>query len=97
MNSELNTDQMLQDLKAVARDAEDLVKATAGEVSERVREARARLADALESAKQSCARLGPKAIEGAKATDRAIREHPYESMGVAFAVGVLLGVIVSRK
>ena len=39
------------DLKLVVRDAEDLLKATAGEAGEKVKEVRSRLATALESAK----------------------------------------------
>ena len=38
-----------------------------------------------------------KAVEGAKATDKAIRTHPYESLGVAFGVGLLVGVLVARR
>ena len=34
---------------------------------------------------------------GAKATDKVIREHPYQSIGVAFGIGVLIGVLVTRK
>jgi ElaB/YqjD/DUF883 family membrane-anchored ribosome-binding protein len=26
-----------------------------------------------------------------------IRAHPYESMGIAFGVGLLIGVLVARK
>ncbi len=97
MSTGINTEQIVQDLKAVARDAEELVKATAGEVSERTREARARLATALESAKQTCARWEEKAIEEAKATDKIIREHPYQWVGAAFGLGVLIGVLVARR
>ena len=58
---------------------------------------RERLAKTLESAKDACRRLEEKTIEGAKATDRVIREHPYPSMGVAFGIGLLVGVLVTRK
>ena len=34
--------------------------------------------------------------EKVKVADEVIREHPYESMGVAFGLGLLLGVIASR-
>lgn len=97
MSTNTNTDQIVKDLKTVARDAEELAKATAGEVSERARDARARLTAALETAKQTCQRWEEKSIEGAKATDKVIHEHPYPSMGVAFALGVLLGVLLTRK
>ena len=85
------------DLKLVMRDAEDLLKATAGEAGEKVKEVRSRLAAALESAKASCERLQDKTVEAAKATDRVIRDHPYESIGVAFGVGLLIGVLVGRR
>ena len=85
------------DLKLVMRDAEDLLKATAGEAGEKVKEVRNRLALAMESAKATCEKLQDKTLETAKATDHVIREHPYESIGVAFGVGLLIGVLVSRR
>ena len=36
-------------------------------------------------------------IAGAKAADKTIRDHPYESIGVAFGLGLLIGVLVTRK
>ena len=95
--NEVSTEKLVSDLKTVARDTEELLKASAGEVGERAREARARLALAVERAKESCERLQEKAVAGAKATDKAIREHPYQSIGLAFGVGLLIGVLVTRK
>ncbi len=92
-----STERLVSDLKTVAHDAEDLIKASAGEVTEKAREARARLTNALERAKESRERLQEKAVAGAKATDQVIREHPYQSIGIAFGVGVLIGVLVTRK
>jgi ElaB/YqjD/DUF883 family membrane-anchored ribosome-binding protein len=85
------------DLKLVMRDAEELLKATAGEAGERVKEVRGRLTTALESAKATCERLQDKTVQAAKATDNVIREHPYESIGIAFGVGLLVGVLVGRR
>jgi ElaB/YqjD/DUF883 family membrane-anchored ribosome-binding protein len=73
------------------------MKATAGDLSEKAKEARSRLAAALESAKETCETLQEKAMAGAKATDRAIREHPYQSIGIAFGVGLLIGVLAGRR
>jgi len=89
--------KLMGDLKNVAHDAEDLMKATADQAGEKVAELRTRLSNALESAKQTCQRLEEKTVEAAKATDRAIREHPYQSLGVAFGLGVLIGVLVARR
>ena len=38
-----------------------------------------------------------KAAEHAKEADKVIRDHPYPSMGIAFGVGILIGVLVSRR
>jgi len=89
--------RLAADLRLVVRDAEELLKATAGEAGEKVKELRSRLAKALESAKATCERLQEKTVEAAKATDHVIREHPYESIGVAFGVGLLIGVLVARR
>ena len=42
-------------------------------------------------------KIEEKTTASAKATDRAIREHPYESIGIAFGIGVLIGVLINRK
>lgn len=97
MNTSAETAKLTQDLKTVARDAEELMKATAGEVSEKAKHARERLAAALESAKASCKALQEKAVAGAKATDKVIREHPYPSIGIAFGIGLLIGVLAGRR
>ena len=34
--------------------------------------------------------------EAAKATDQVIRGHPYESIGIALGVGLLIGVLAGR-
>ena len=97
MTTEQGNERLAGDLKAVIRDAEEQMQATAGQVGDKVAEMRNRLAQALESAKATCRRLEEKTVAAAKATDRTIREHPYQSIGIAFGVGVLVGVLVSRK
>jgi ElaB/YqjD/DUF883 family membrane-anchored ribosome-binding protein len=97
MTTEQANERLTSDLKAVVRDAEELLKTTAGQAGEKVSEVRKRLATALESAKATCHRLEEKTIAAAKATDRTIRDHPYESIGIAFGVGLLVGVLVARK
>ena len=93
----LPTEKVKEDLRTLARDAEALLKATAGDVSEKAKEARSRLTAALERAKATCAQLEERTLAAAKATDKVIRSHPYESLGVAFGVGLLIGVLVARK
>ena len=97
MISEHANKRVAGDLNTVVRDAEDLMKATAGQSGEAVNEARGRLAAAVEAAKATCIKLEQTTTAAAKATDRCIREHPYETIGVAFGLGLLIGVLVSRK
>ena len=92
-----NSEQLVNDLKTVARDAEDLIKLTADEVSDKVREARTRLATAVQSARENCQQWEDKAVAGMKATDKTIRAHPYETVGVAFGFGLLFGLLLARK
>lgn len=90
------TDKLMRDLKVVAQDAEALIKATGGDLSEKAKEARARLSQAVASAKETVLELQTKAAEKAKVADQVVREHPYETLGVAFGVGLLLGVLFGR-
>jgi ElaB/YqjD/DUF883 family membrane-anchored ribosome-binding protein len=57
---------------------------------------RAKLEAATEKAKEVCKRLQDETVAAAKATDKAVREHPYQAIGIAFGVGVLIGVLVTR-
>jgi len=37
------------------------------------------------------------ALDQAKAADRTIRQYPYQAIGIAFGVGVLIGVLAVRR
>jgi ElaB/YqjD/DUF883 family membrane-anchored ribosome-binding protein len=100
-HSNLARERVVADLKSLVRDSEDLLKATAGDMSEKARETRARVTAALERAKSTCSEMQEetlaKAKEVARKADTMVRAHPYESIGVAFGVGLLIGVLVNRK
>jgi len=82
---------------SLAEDARALMAATADVAGEKVSEARKRLAAALESGKKILGRVKDKAVEGAKATDEAVREHPYQALAIAFGVGAIAGYLISRR
>ncbi len=83
--------------ESAAQSTEDLMNSTAGEGSEKLAELRARLDSAIESAKVAAQRLQEKTVAAAKATDQCIRDHPYQTLGVAFGLGLLIGVLVGRR
>ena len=97
IGNEVSFGKLVQDFKVVVHDAESLCKATASDLGDKAREARARLTTSLESAKANFRKLEDRAAEGARATDQVIRSHPYESLGVAFGVGLLVGLIATRR
>jgi len=94
---EVSTEKLLQDLKTVVRDGEELLRAGAADLSQRGAAARERLAAALDVARQTKDRLQQRAAEGARATDRFVRANPYEAVGIAFGVGMLFGVLINRR
>jgi ElaB/YqjD/DUF883 family membrane-anchored ribosome-binding protein len=98
MNKTMEGDQQLADkLHSVTEHAENFVRETGSGLSDKAREARARLTASLASARAGLTKLNEKAVAGAKATDRVIRDNPYQSIGVAFGIGILIGVLVSRR
>src|SRR4051812_36525738 len=96
-----NIDEALRnDPSQMVEDAQTLMEATADIASEKVAEARKRLKEVVsriaECSKDTWNTVSEKAVAGAKVTDQTIRENPYQSLGVAFGVGALLGYLLSR-
>jgi ElaB/YqjD/DUF883 family membrane-anchored ribosome-binding protein len=91
------TQETSNDMGTLAEDARALMAATADVAGEKVGEARKRLAAALDRAREIAARVRDKAVEGAKATDEAVREHPYQAIGIALGVGALIGFLIARR
>jgi ElaB/YqjD/DUF883 family membrane-anchored ribosome-binding protein len=92
-----NTCTASNDMGTLAEDARALMAATADVAGEKVSEARKRLAAALERGKEICGRVREKAVEGAKAADEAVREHPYQAIAIAFGVGAVIGYLAARR
>ncbi len=42
-------------------------------------------------------RAEERAVERAKAADKVIRDHPYQTIGLAFGIGLLIGVLAGRR
>jgi ElaB/YqjD/DUF883 family membrane-anchored ribosome-binding protein len=93
--------RLLNDLHAVVADAEALLRASAGDTSAAAGELRAKVQASLDRAKRNLSELQDAAVEKAKAAGRAtdtyVHENPWQSIGIAAGVGLLLGVLVSRR
>jgi ElaB/YqjD/DUF883 family membrane-anchored ribosome-binding protein len=81
----------------IVDDAEALLAATAHIADDSVMAARSRLTAVLRDGREMLENFKGKAISGAKATDEAIREHPYPAIGVALGVGALVGFLLGRR
>ena len=80
------TQAIPNDTGTLAEDARALMAATADVAGEKVTEARKRLAAALESGKEIYGQVRNKAAEGVKGADQAVRDNPYQAIGVAFGI-----------
>jgi ElaB/YqjD/DUF883 family membrane-anchored ribosome-binding protein len=101
MNSEVTTDQLIEDLKTVMSDAEALLKATSAQTGEKIQEVRARAEESLRLAKQRLTAAEEEALrrarEFADATEEYVRDNPWQSVGIAAGVGLVLGLLLSRR
>jgi len=90
-----------EDMSQLAEDARALMAATADVAGEKVAEARQRLAAALERSRERgqeiYGRAREKVVAGAQTADEAVREHPYQALGIAFGAGMLIGYLASRR
>ena len=91
-------EQLIDDVRAVIGDTEELLKALGSESKEKIAEARPRVEAALSRAKEVVAELETAAEARAR---RAVRdadiyahENPWKTAGVAAGVGAALGAII---
>jgi ElaB/YqjD/DUF883 family membrane-anchored ribosome-binding protein len=95
MNKE--TEAIGNDLGQLAEDARALMAATADVAGEKVGDARKRLSAALDRAKEIGGCVRDKAVAGAKATDQAVREHPYQAIAIGVGIGAVVGYLLARR
>jgi ElaB/YqjD/DUF883 family membrane-anchored ribosome-binding protein len=87
---DMTTDKLMHELKAVVSDAEELLKATAGQGGEQLARIRAR---AEESVRTARTRMKDAGVQ----VDEQVRENPWTAIGIAAGVGLVLGILLGRK
>ncbi|WP_300449186.1 YqjD family protein [Accumulibacter sp.] len=99
--SNANKQKLVSDMKVVVADAEEILRATAGVAGEKMGDLRERIGERLRDAKlrlaDAEAALVDRTKAAARATDDFVHENPWRAVGVAAAVGLLLGVIIGRR
>jgi ElaB/YqjD/DUF883 family membrane-anchored ribosome-binding protein len=90
-------DDLRNDLQAVARDAEALLKATANMSGGRMDEIRARTQDTLHRAYDHLYERNLRMRQLARDADSFVHEHAWGSVAAAAGLGMLLGIVISRS
>lgn len=98
---DVNTDQLVADLKTVMEDAEALLKATSTLTGEKIQEVRARAEESLRQAKVRLTEVEEEAMRRAReiadAADEYVHENPWQSVGIAAGIGLVLGLLLARR
>ncbi|MBI4206708.1 MAG: DUF883 domain-containing protein [Betaproteobacteria bacterium] len=99
--SSVSTEKLVQDLKVVVADAEELLRATASQAGERVTVAREKIQESLQRAKvkltEAESTVADKTKQMANMTDEYVREHPWKAVGIAAGIGLIIGLLISRR
>lgn len=94
-------DKLIEDFRIVVADAEDLLKATAGQAGEKVAAARERVQDSLHHAKVKLAEAEDVIVlrtkQAARVTDEYVQENPWRAVGIAAGVGLIIGLLIGRR
>ena len=93
--------KLMQDLRAVVTDAEELLRATSSQAGEGVVAARARIQKSLHVAKERLIdaeeAVIDRAEQAAKVTDEYVHNNPWQAIGISAAVGALIGMLIARR
>jgi len=101
MTDIVTKEKLVADFKVVVADAEELLKATAGQAGDKVAELRSKAQANLAIAKASLADAQAALLEKAKAAGRAtddyVQENPWRAVGIAAGVGLVIGLLIGRR
>jgi ElaB/YqjD/DUF883 family membrane-anchored ribosome-binding protein len=93
--------RLVDDFAAVLVEAEDMLKRAASETGDKARDLRSQVEAKLLQARLRLQELEGQALDqaraAARATDAYVHENPWQAIGIAAAVGFLLGIVVTRR
>jgi len=94
-------EKLMEDLRLVVADAEELLRATASQAGEGAVAARARIQESLQVVKGRLSAAEAAVIErarqAAKATDQYVHDNPWQSIGISACAGVIVGMLIARR
>ena len=89
-------DNTVEELRALIREAEAALNSTSGNVNGDLDDLRERLREAAAEGRSMLNNLADTVRRQAGRTDQAIRENPYQSIGIAAAAGLIAGFLIFR-
>lgn len=96
-----NKEKFMTDIKTVLADAEDLLKQAANTTGERASELSDKALALLKQAKEKASDVQVVVVEkskkAARVTDDYVHDHPWQAVGIAAGVGVVIGLLLNRK
>ncbi len=94
-------EQLMDDMRAVIADAEELLRATATVAGDKISVAREHIQDSLYRAKVKLAEtegvLLDRTREAARLTDDYVHDNPWQAVGIAAGIGVIVGMLIGRR
>lgn len=94
-------EKLVEDLKIVIADAEELLRATASQAGEKIASAREKVQDSLDRAKAKLGDIEDVMIdtgkEAARAADEYVHDNPWKAVGIAAGVGLIIGLLISKR
>jgi len=85
------------DHQTVARHAKSLIAATSIIADANIDNARQKLAEVIETAKDGLDYVEESVAEGASRTDEFVRKNPYQAVGLGVGIGLVLGLYLCRR
>lgn len=93
-------DKLLEELRLVVANAEDLLQTTANQAGEGVANARARIQENLKVVKNRLHAAEASVVQhtrhAAKATDQYVHANPWQAIGISACAGVIIGMLIKR-
>ncbi len=90
--------ELLNDLQSLVSEAEKMMSESLSEhTADAVSAMRTRYDAAQERVSEMYDGARKRVVAGAKCTDEAIRENPYQSLAIAGGVGLLVGLLLARR
>jgi ElaB/YqjD/DUF883 family membrane-anchored ribosome-binding protein len=94
ISKDASLEKLVDDMAMLVQGANDFAEAAGVAVPGHHK---AELSGRLERLKAGCRKVKEQARASALATDKLMRQYPYSSMGISFAVGIFLGALLKRR